>query len=49
MLMRKKYCISMRVLSLFQDLFVSCLNVIVGVGTKDKPLVRTDSPFSVDM
>ena len=31
MLFRKKYCVSMRVLNLFQDLFVSCLKVLVGV------------------
>ena len=39
MLLRKKYCFSMQVLNLFQDLFVSCLKVFAGVGTKDKPLV----------
>ena len=49
MLLRKKYCVSMRVLNLFQDLFVSCLKVFVGLGTKDKPLVRTDNSFSVNM
>ena len=49
MLLRKKYCVSMRVLNLFQDLFVSCLKVFVGLGTKDKPLVRTDNLFSVNM
>ena len=40
---KKKYCVSMRVLNLFQDLFVPCLNVFVGMRTKDKPLVRTDN------
>ena len=49
MLLRKKYCVSMRVLNLFQDLFVSCLKVFVGVGTKNKTLVRTDNSSSVNM
>ena len=49
MLSRKKYCVTMRVLNLFQDLFVSCLKVFVEVGTKDKPLVRTDNSSSVNM
>ena len=49
MLLCKKYCVSMRFLKLFQDLFVSCLKVFVGVGTKDKPLVRTDNSSSVNM
>ena len=30
LLLRKKYCVSMQVLNLFQDLFVSALNVLVG-------------------
>ena len=45
----KKYCVSMRVLNLFQDLFVSCLKLLVGVGTKDKPLVRTENSSSVNV
>ena len=49
MLLRKKYCVSMRVLNLFQDLFVSCLKIFVGVGTKDLPLVRTDNLSLVNM
>ena len=35
------------VLNLFQDSFVSCLKVLVGVGTKDKPLVRAANSSSV--
>ena len=35
----KKYCVSMRVLNLLQHLFVSFLKVLVGVETKNKPLV----------
>ena len=49
MLLRKKYCVSMQVLNLFQDLFVSCLKILVGVGTEDKALVRTDNSLSVNM
>ena len=49
MLLEKKYCVSMRVLNLLQDLFVPYLNVFVGMGTKDKPLVRTDNSSSVNM
>ena len=49
MLLRKKYCVSMQVLNLFQDLFVYCLKVLVGVGTEDKALVRTDNSLSVNM
>ena len=45
----KNIVFSMRVLNLSQDLFVSCLKVFVGVGTKDKPLVRTDILSSVNM
>ena len=41
MLLQKKYCVSMRVLNLLQDLFISCLKVFVEVGTKDKTFVRT--------
>ena len=48
MLLRKKHSVSMRVLNLFQDFFVSCLNVLVVVGTKDKPLVRTENSSSVN-
>ena len=32
----------MRVLNLFQHLFVSFLKILVGVGTKDKPFVCFD-------
>ena len=39
----------MRVLNLSQDLFVSCLKVLVGVGTKDKHLVRTEISSSVNV
>ena len=46
---KKKYCVSMRVLNLFQDLFVSCLKVLVRVRTKDKPLGRTDHSSSVNV
>ena len=35
MLLRKKYCVSLRVLNLFQDLFVSYLKVLVG-GEKQR-------------
>ena len=50
MLLQKKYCVSMGVLNLFQDLFISCLKVLlVGVGTKNKPLVRTENSSSVNM
>ena len=45
----KKYCVSQQVLNLFQDLFVSCLKIFVGVGTQDKPLVRTNNSSSVNM
>ena len=38
MLLRKKYCVSMRILNLFQDLFVSYLKVLVGVKNKGKAL-----------
>ena len=47
MLLRKKYCVSMRASNLFQDLFVSCLKVSVRVGTKDKSWKRTDNASSV--
>ena len=43
MLLQKRCCISMSVRNLFQDLFISGLKVLVGVGTKDKPLVRTEN------
>ena len=32
MLLQKKYCVNMRILNLFQDLLVSCLEVLVGGG-----------------
>ena len=44
MLLQKKYCVSIRVLNLFQDLFVSCLKVLVRVRAKDKLLVKTENP-----
>ena len=37
----------MHVLNLLQDFFISCLRVLVGLGTKNKPLVRTDNSSSV--
>ena len=49
LLRKKKYCFSVRVLKLFQDLFVSCLKLLVGVGTKEKPLVRTENSSSVNV
>ena len=45
----KKYCVSMQVLNLFQDLFVSCLKVLVRVGTKGKPLMRNEYASSVNV
>ena len=39
----------MPVLNLFQDLYVSCLKVLVGMATKDKPLVRTNNSSSVNL
>ena len=45
----KQYCVSMQVLNLFQDLFVSSLKVFVGMGRKDKSLVKTDNSSSVNM
>ena len=45
----KKYCVSIRVLNLFQDLFVSYLKVLVGVGTKNNSLVRTENSSSVNV
>ena len=45
----KNICVSMRVLNLLQDLFVFCLKVLVWVGTKNKPLVRTDNSSSFNM
>ena len=44
-----KYCVSIRVLNLFQDLFVSYLKVLVGVGTKNNSLVRTENSSSVNV
>ena len=46
MLLQKK-TFSMRVLSLLQDLFISCLKVLVGLRTRDKPLLRTENSFLV--
>ena len=37
----------MHVLSLLRDFFISYLGVLVGLGTKNKPLVRTDNSSSV--
>ena len=45
----KKYFVSTRVLNLFQHFFVSFLKVLVGVGTKDKPLKRTENSSSVNV
>ena len=45
----QKNVVSMRVLNLFEDLFVSCLNVLLRMGTKDSPLVRTDNSSSVNV
>ena len=45
----QKNVVSMRVLNLFQDLFVSCLKVLLRMGTKDSPLVRTDNSSSVNV
>ena len=39
----------MRVLNLLEDLFVSCLKVLAGVGANEKPLVRTDNSSSVNI
>ena len=39
----------MRVLNLSQHLIVSFLKVLVVVGTKDKPLVRTKDTSSVNV
>ena len=49
MQLQKKYCVSMRVLNLFQHLFIYFLKVFVGVETKDKPLVRTENSSSVNV
>ena len=49
MLLRKKYCVRIRVLSLFQHLLVSFLKVLAGVGTNNKPLVRTENSSSVNV
>ena len=46
---KKKHCVGMCVLNVFQDLFVSCLKVLVSVGTKYKSLLRTDKSFSVNV
>ena len=39
----------MRVLNLSQHLYVSCLKVLVGVRTKDKPFVRTENSSLVNL
>ena len=39
----------MRVLKLFEDLFISCLEVLVRLGTKEKLLVRTENSSSVNV
>ena len=44
MLLRKKYA-----LNLLLDLFISCLKVLVRVGTKNKPLRRTENSSSVNV
>ena len=49
MLLQKKYCVSMRVLCWSQDLFVSCLKVLIGLETKGKSLVRTENSSSVNV
>ena len=46
---KKKHCVGMCVLNVFQDLFVSCLKVLVSVGTKYKSLLRTDKSSSVNV
>ena len=46
---KKQHCVSMCVLNLFQDLFVSCLKVLVRVGTKYKSLLKTDKSSSVNV
>ena len=48
-LLRKKYCVSMRVLNSPQHLYVFCLKVLVEVGTNDKPLLRTEDSSSVNV
>ena len=49
MLLQKKYCVSMRVLYCSQDLFVSCLKVLIRLETKGKSLVRTENSSSVNV
>ena len=44
----EKNIVSMQVLNLFHDL-VSCLKVLMGVGTKSKTLMRTDNSSSVNV
>ena len=34
-------------LNFFQDLFISCLKVLVGAGTKNKPLMKTGNSSSL--
>ena len=43
----KKECFNVCVLKLPKDLFFSCFKVLVGIGTKDKPFVRTDNSSSI--
>ena len=49
MIVAKKLLCYMRVLNLLEDLFVSCLKVLAGVGANEKPLVRTDNSSSVNI
>ena len=44
---KKKSCSNMRVLKLLQDLVNSCLNVLVRVRIREKPLVRNKNSSSV--
>ena len=46
---KKNFCVKMRVLNLLQVLFISCLKVLVGVGTKNKSLVRTEKSSSLNV
>ena len=39
----------MCVLNLPKDISISCLKILVEVGTKDKPLVRTENSSSVKL
>ena len=49
MLLRKKYCDSICLLNLFQNLFISCLKFLVGMGRKDMHLVKTEDSSSVNV